>query len=213
MNTIEKAMERAMNIYQRINEVRKKVTYVRKDAKVIGYKAVSHDQVTAVLREMLVEHGIVMAQSLISSTCAETGDLTAKGTKWLMYTAQYNIRFINIDDPKDFLEVVTEAQALDTGDKASGKAMSYAIKYAMLKTFSLETGENEEGRQDDFKKGREDKEPVSPESIDLIDRLIKETDSDASRFLHFFNVSKVEDLKPSQAKQAIEMLEAKNVSA
>ena len=52
-----------MNIYQRINEVRKEVEYVQKDASVSagggGYKAVTHDMVTAVLRKSLVKHGIV----------------------------------------------------------------------------------------------------------------------------------------------------------
>jgi hypothetical protein len=36
-----------MNIYQRINEVRKKVDYAKKEKAVESYKAVTHDQITA----------------------------------------------------------------------------------------------------------------------------------------------------------------------
>ena len=41
---------------------------------------------------------------------------------------------------------------MDNADKAPGKAISYAFKYALLKTFALETGEDEESRHqtDDY---------------------------------------------------------------
>lgn len=35
---------------------------------------------------------------------------------------------------------------MDNADKAPGKALSYAKKYAMLKLFEIETGENDESR-------------------------------------------------------------------
>ncbi|MCP4103652.1 MAG: hypothetical protein GY750_19865, partial [Lentisphaerae bacterium] len=56
-----------MNIFQRINAVRKEVEYVRKDANVQGYKAVTHDMVTAVLRDSLINHGIIIAPNLIAA--------------------------------------------------------------------------------------------------------------------------------------------------
>jgi hypothetical protein len=41
---------------------------------------------------------------------------------------------------------------MDNADKAPGKALSYAKKYAVLKLFEIETGEDEESRyqKDDF---------------------------------------------------------------
>jgi ERF superfamily len=48
------------------------------------------------------------------------------------------------------LTVTVNSHAADNQDKAPGKAMSYAVKYAMLKTFGLETGENDEGRFAEF---------------------------------------------------------------
>ena len=45
----------ALNLYQRINEIRKKVDYIQKDKAVStgggSYKAVTHDAVTAILRQ------------------------------------------------------------------------------------------------------------------------------------------------------------------
>lgn len=123
-----------LNIYQRINEVRKKVEYLRKEKSAGNYKVVTHDQVTAELRQYLIEFGIVIVPSFVSSH-------THKESK---YEAIYCFEFVNIDKPDDKAVIVMEAHSIDKQDKAPGKAISYATKYAMLKMFSIETGENEE---------------------------------------------------------------------
>jgi hypothetical protein len=137
----------SLNVYQRINAVQKEIGYVQKDRSVStgggSYKAVSHDTVTAMLRPYLVKHGIVVSASLSGSP---SFDLPAEGAKQRLFHAEFVISFINIDDPLDRLHVTLPAHALDNGDKAPGKAISYATKYALLKTFALETGEDEESR-------------------------------------------------------------------
>lgn len=134
-----------LNIYQRINAVMKEVKYVQKDAQVQGYKAVTHDNVTAVLRESMVKHGIVTRVEQIKGDIVKEWE-TKSGSKFHRYVGDYGVSFVNIDNPGDCLTVTAQAHADDNADKAPGKAMSYATKYAMLKTFGLETGENEEGR-------------------------------------------------------------------
>ncbi|WP_373092831.1 ERF family protein [Zhongshania sp.] len=133
------------NIYQRINAVMQKVEYVRKDASVQGYRAVTHDMVTAVIRRELVAKGIVVHLEQLKSELLERRD-KEKGVSMHLYSGDYAVSFVNIDNPEDRVTVTINAHAADTGDKAPGKAASYATKYAMLKVFSLETGENEESR-------------------------------------------------------------------
>lgn len=138
-----------MNIYQRLNEVRKAVKYVQKDTNVQGqYNAVTHDKVTAAVREHFVTHGIVSTISLIpgASSVVDTGSKTSKGVPFIRYEATYQIRYINMDEPNDLVEMAIEAHAIDQGDKAPGKAMSYAMKYADLKILKLETGDDDESR-------------------------------------------------------------------
>ena len=74
------------NIYQRINEVRKKATYVQKDKTVSGqnYKAMTHDAVTALLRNHLIDQGIVIVPRLIESSVVEIGR-TEKGAQIIRY--------------------------------------------------------------------------------------------------------------------------------
>jgi len=138
-----------MNIYQRLNEVRKKVAYLQKDKKVEGkgYMAITHDAVTAAVREPFIEHGIFVVPTLIKSAMIDSGTVTGKGNPFMRYEATYRISFVNCEDAADRVDVDIEAHALDEGDKAPGKAISYATKYAFLKLLSIETGLDDEARE------------------------------------------------------------------
>ena len=136
------------NIYQRISAVQAEIGYIQKDRSVSAgpagsYRAVSHDAVTALLRPYLIKHGIVYSTSLAGEA---QFDQKEEGSKQRLFHSEFIVSFINIDDPQDRLVVTLPAHALDNGDKAPGKAISYATKYALLKTFALETGEDEESR-------------------------------------------------------------------
>lgn len=141
--------EKALNIYQRINEIKKAVAYVRKDKKVDGggYMAVTHDAVTAETRQHFVDNGVVIVPCELESKLVDSTTVTGKGNPIMRFEAKYRIDFINADQPSDKVSVELTAHALDQGDKAPGKAHSYATKYAVLKILQLESGEDEEGRE------------------------------------------------------------------
>lgn len=139
-----------MNIYQRINEVRKKVDYLQKQKEVDtgrgSYKAITHDEVTGIIRAHLVEFGIVFVPSLKASSVAQTLNKDGSPSNVIRYSATYEFKVVNVDEPNDCFVMEIEAHANDNQDKAPGKALSYAKKYAALKLFDLESGEDEESR-------------------------------------------------------------------
>ena len=142
----------ALNIYQRVNEVRKAVDYLIKDKKVESYMAVTHDAVTAAVRGHFVAQGVMIVPAqVVQSAVVLTGTMTARSTPFIRFEVRYRFEVVNVDDPKDKFSIEIEAHALDHGDKAPGKALSYAKKYAMLKLLEIETGEDEEGRQEQHK--------------------------------------------------------------
>lgn len=143
-----------MNIYQRINEVRKAISYVQKDKSVStgagSYKAVTHDQVTGMVREHMVKNGIVSYPVLVESTSLpKEVNAQMEMAKQFRYEATYDIVFVNMDEPSEAITIRIQAHAMDNADKACGKALSYAKKYAVLKLFEIETGEDEESRYQD----------------------------------------------------------------
>jgi hypothetical protein len=199
-----------LNIYQRINEVRKKATYVQKDKTVAGqnYKAVTHDAVTALLRNHLIDQGIVIVPRLMSSSVENIGT-TSNGTIIIRYTGKYEVDFVNCDDPTDRVTVPGEAHANDFGDKAPGKATSYATKYAMLKLFSIETGEDDEGRVEPY----ESVEKITAEQVADMDALIEEVKADKPAFLKYIKAEKLEDIPARAYPTYVKLLEAKRRQA
>jgi hypothetical protein len=176
-----------MNIYQRINAVMQAVKYVQKDATVERYKAVSHDQVVSVAREELVKAGIVVYPEQSSGSVVEVMQ-TKNGGRMALYSGDYTVHFVNIEDPADRISVPVQAHAMDNGDKAPGKAVTYATKTALLKVLCLETGENDESRAE----VRELSQPVTDEQAETLKTLLAETESDTAKFLN--TVSKAKGL-------------------
>ena len=121
-----------LNIHQRLAKVMEKVTYIQKEKKAgMRYSIVSHDSVTAKVRPALLEAGIVYYP--IEVQHQQSGNRTE---------CAMTVRFVNIDDQNDYFDVETFGYGLDDQDKGPGKAMSYSVKYALLKTLGLETGDD-----------------------------------------------------------------------
>ena len=176
-------------IYEKINNVRKLVDYVKKDATVQGYKAVSHDAVTGMIREALVSEGVLVFPSLIVSEDHATGQSTKSGAQFHRYKALYEVKFVAAEDASE-VSINVEAHADDHGDKAPGKALSYATKYAMLKVFSIETGEDDESRQS----GSKDKVVLAEEydsDIEAMNKGVEDGDSRAV-FLAYMGIPEVD---------------------
>lgn len=148
------------NIFQRINAVMQEVSYVQKDKAVTGmgagYKAVTHDNLVSVARSSFVKNGIVMYPEQVAGEL-HPPSVKADGTlsNMRLYEGSYIFHFVNIDKPDDKVSVPVVAHAMDNGDKAPGKAMTYGAKTAVLKLLWLETGENEESREEVREKNKQ----------------------------------------------------------
>lgn len=199
-------IEKPLNIYQRINEVRKKVWYARKDKEVQGqgYKAVTHDAVTALVRNHLIEQGVLIVPRLTASTIEVIGE-TKNHTPVIRYAANFAIDFVNCDNPEDRIVLPIEAHANDHGDKAPGKAVSYATKYAILKLFNIETGEDEESRVEPY--GGSQK--VSQEQIDEMEQRITDYGVDRAKFLAFIKVADLSEVLAKNYEAVLAQLERK----
>lgn len=121
------------NIQQRIREIMRELNYVAKGDKMVNgmYRFVSHDQVTSKVHPLLVKHGVNIIPSI--------EEFTQEGNRTVI---KMLISFVNTDCPQDNFAIRSLGYGIDTGDKGPGKAVSYAYKYALLKVFCLETGDD-----------------------------------------------------------------------
>lgn len=123
------------NLHQRMHAVMQTIAYVQKEEKQVNgqYRFVSHDAVTAKVRGALVDHGILTLPTVTRHS--QDGNRTE---------VDITVAFVNVDDPADRIEVQAFGYGIDPQDKGPGKAISYAVKYAYLKAFALETGDDPE---------------------------------------------------------------------
>jgi hypothetical protein len=145
-----------MNIRQKLNAVMKAVNYVQKDTSVkagnSSYKAVTHDQVTALTRGELTAIGVSIETSVVErkTTFFERGkdDKGNVRQPGVFYEGVFDVAFVNIDDATGTDKVVkrVDAHGKDYDDKAPNKAESMAQKRAILKLLQLESGEDDESR-------------------------------------------------------------------
>jgi hypothetical protein len=157
LKTVEQTLEEIdskRNIAQRIAAVMGEVDYVQKEKKQgMNYSIVSHDAVTAKVRPLLHKHGVIYYPRGL--TVGQNGNRTE---------AVFTVRFENIDDRTDYIDVETFGYGVDPQDKGPGKAMSYGVKYALLKVLGLETGDDPDVVQDKSADYRPPERPTTGET-------------------------------------------------
>lgn len=147
-----------LNIYQRMAAITAELKAVEKDltvqtTKTSSYKAVSERGILDAVKPLEEKYGVYsypVSREVLESNLIQSESVyeDAKGNKNTTPKTSYMTRiktvyrFVNIDDPADFMETTTFAEGIDSQDKGSGKAMTYADKYALMKSYKISTGED-----------------------------------------------------------------------
>jgi hypothetical protein len=138
-----------MNIFQKLAAITAELQTVAKNLSVDtgkgkSYKAVSERDIIDNVKPLEEKHGVYsypVSRETLESERLETE--TQYGTKTTFYTRIKTVyRFVNVDEPTDFIETVTFSVGLDSGDKGDGKAMTYGDKYALMKAYKISTGDD-----------------------------------------------------------------------
>ena len=135
-----------MKVYQAINAVQKALSKVgiskdRKNQQGSGYMFRGIYDVYNVVSPLLAEHGLCILPRMISRHCEER---QSKSGGTLFYvTVEAEFDFVSAEDGSTHT-VRTFGEAMDSGDKATNKAMSAAYKYAAFQAFAIPTeGDND----------------------------------------------------------------------
>lgn len=142
-----------MNIHQRMLAITSELQTVAKNlivqqTKTSSYKAVSERDILDAVKPLEVKYGVysypvsreVLESNLLESESEYQGKISKKTTFMTRIKTVY--RFVNVDIPDDYVETVTFAEGIDSQDKGSGKAMTYADKYALMKAYKISTGDD-----------------------------------------------------------------------
>lgn len=129
-----------MSVYKAISAVAKEMAEqgISKDRenRQQGFNFRGIDQVYNALAPALVRHGLLILPRITERTVTER--TTQKGGVLFYVVVKAEFDFVATEDGSHHT-VVTYGEAMDSGDKATNKAMSIAYKYAAFQTFCIPT--------------------------------------------------------------------------
>lgn len=134
-----------MKVYQAIQAVMADLSSegIAKDSKnqQQGYSFRGIDAVYNALSGLLSKHGLLMLPRVLTREVAER--VNQKGTALFYVTVEAEFDLIATEDGSKHT-IKTYGEAMDSGDKATNKAMSAAYKYAAMQAFCIPTeGDND----------------------------------------------------------------------
>lgn len=109
-----------------------------------GYKAVSERDVLDAVKPVEAKWGIYSypySREIVEMETLETE--TSYGKKTSFFERMKTVyRFVNIENPEEYVEMTVFSVGIDNQDKGDGKAMTYADKYALMKAYKISTGDD-----------------------------------------------------------------------
>lgn len=205
-----------MNLFEKMQLITNEIGVVEKGLQVrvtdkSSYKAVSERDVLDAVKPIEKKYRVfslpisrkIIAQDVLEKVSEYNGKTSKTYTMYMRIETTY--RFYNIDKPDEYIDTITYADGLDTGDKASGKAMTYADKYALMKAYKISTGDDPD-KEASAEQGYTSVK-ATPKQIEAVKKLVRDTQA----MLDHYNISKIEDLTLEQASEIIAKKGGSNV--
>lgn len=130
-------------IFKKLHLIMTEVGSIGKDQKNThqGFKFRGVDQFVNKIHPLLLKHQVLMLPQVINRQDKLIESKDGKKSQSISLIMAYN--FIDIEDGSSYA-VTMPSEGLDSGDKATNKAISGALKYALINTFMVPTEDMEE---------------------------------------------------------------------
>jgi hypothetical protein len=201
-----------MNLYEKIQAVATEIMSIEKDMKVgtgnYGYKAVSDFAVTKKVKESEARYkllSIPVKQDLLHEEVIRVAD-KEKDKLTYSFIVKMTTRFIDLENPADFIEVETIGHGLDSGDKGFGKASTYARKYALLNAYKIATGEDP-----DAEPSAQQSENHKDDAREAVFSYLNKNIPYLQNILTHFSAGQMEDLTKEQIQTIYNSLRKKKI--
>lgn len=172
------------------------------------------DDVMNALHPAMVKHGIFVAPEVLEQSREER--TSTKGNLLIYSICRIRFRFYAGDG--SYIDVVTIGEGMDSGDKATNKAMAIAFKYACFQTFCIPTEEMQDPdaespeAQPKWKKAQKQntKEPesgkVTKAMINALFDQLKRTGVGLKGILTSYGLERIDQMTVEQFKDAMDRL-------
>ena len=203
-----------MNIYESINAIMQEVPAIGKNQtnKQQGFKFRGIDAVMNTLQPLLAKHKVFVVPQVLEQTREERQ--SSKGGN-LLYSI-LKIKYTFYAEDGTFVEAITTGEGMDSGDKASNKAMAIAMKYAMFQVFCIPTEDDPDAETPPDSKKKVPEQPPIPTTRKIteleLDTLLKLfvdkkiTDEVVQQTLDLYKISDLSELNDVQYAQILRKL-------
>ena len=213
----EKSMKN-LNIYERMSAITQEINAVAKNLNVgfgkSQYKAVGEADVLAAVKPIEAKYGVYsypLERNIIETAILENTKSDGSVSKAQFMRVATTYRFVNMEVPTEYIDMVSYGDGVDTQDKAPGKAMTYSDKYSLLKAYKIITGDDPDqnmsqeytsiNKKPALQKEAPKVQPTTP--YPSRDEMIKECKEhyigdNLDRLLNFYKVDSVDALSSEQ---------------
>ena len=207
-----------MNIYEKLSAITNEISAVAKNLNVgygkSQYKAVGEADVLAAVKPTEAKYKVYsypVSRRIIESNVLTSLDKDGNEKRQLFMRLEVVYRFVNMENPEEYIDITTYGDGVDPGDKAPGKAMTYADKYALLKAYKIITGDDPDQKASETLKAVERKEAVSSQLITDVQAVALESVLTAGnvnipKLLEMYKVKTLRDLTQRQHAEIIARL-------
>lgn len=208
-----------MNIYEKLSKVTEEITAVAKNLSVgygkSSYKAVGEADVLAAVKPAEIKYGVYsypVFREIVDSAVLTSVDKDGNEKRQLFMRVKTVYRFVNMEKPEEYVDMVTYGDGVDPGDKAPGKAMTYADKYGLLKAYKIITGDDPDQKASETLKAFERKaeEKVTEIQALALTGTLESMGIDIPTLLKQYKVEKVSDLTQKQHSDILQRLNNAN---
>ena len=201
-----------LNIYEKMSLITEEMGVVEKNLKVQvtkinSYQAVSERDILDTVKPLEKKYRVysfpvdrkIIDNDILTKEVEYNGAVTKTNTLYMRLEITY--RFINIDNPTEFIDIKTYGDGLDTGDKAPGKAMTYGDKYALMKGYKISTGDDPDKDPSPESGYKKDEVKASPKQVEMLNKYY--VGDNLTKLLEANKVDKLSELPMKKASELI----------
>lgn len=209
--------EKKLNIYEKLMLISIELTNVAKNLEVgVGqskYKAVGEADVLKAIKPLEAKYKVYSypySRKIIETGTIESVNYKGEVKKNLFERIETIYRFINVENPQEYIDITSYGDGIDSQDKSVGKAMTYADKYALLKAYKIITGDDpDQNASDDLKSMNTSKqEKITEEQTKVLASVI---DEKIAKWIYVNFNCKPNELTKKEADAVIKVLKEKGI--
>lgn len=200
-------MAEKKNIFETINAVMEEIGAVGKNSRNEKQKYMYRgvDDVMNALNPAFTKHKLFMVPEVVSQKREERQTANEKN---LIYSV-LSVKYTFYAEDGSSIYTIVPGEGMDSGDKASNKAMSAAFKYACFQTFCIPTEEMQDPDAETPPPSKPVKPTLEAKYVNTLFAELQRTGIGLKGILQAYKVADVHDLTFEDWKKAMDILKGK----